>query len=127
MGVTVLDLDIRAIPLEDFMKALGRKSLRREGGFLIYNAPYADDRPTMSVDPQLNRWHDRQDGSHGDIYSLAAKITGSCDRSELNWFIASEMSQLRKVRVERIEPKSENSQRKSEREQKVKRKSGFRL
>jgi len=135
MGVTLLDLDIKAIPFTEFMAVMGKQPIKRDGSFLVYNAPYADNRPTMVVDMKMNRWHDAQDCSHGDIYSLAAKIIGSYDKSEINWFIASEMSKVREIRITRGSPIAGKPQRKQEsgqsqkarQEPKVKRKSIFRL
>ena len=51
----VIDLDIKNLPLEDFMKALGCEPIKREGNRLTYNAPYSTDgNATMVVDTEKN-------------------------------------------------------------------------
>ena len=94
MGLIVIDLDIKNLPLEDFMKALGYEPTRREGNRLTYNAPYsADGNATMVVDTEKNGWYDSNEPEkyYGGIYDLAYELTGSCNRSELNIYIAAQM------------------------------------
>ncbi len=94
MGLIVIDLDIRNLPLEDFMKALGYEPVKREGNRLTYNAPYSADRnATMVVDTEKNGWYDSREPEkyYGGIYDLAYELTGSCNRSELNLYIATQM------------------------------------
>ncbi len=94
MGLIVIDLDIKNLPLEDFMKALGHEPVKREGSRLTYNAPYSADRnATMVVDTEKNGRYDSKEPEkyYGGIYDLAYELTGSCNRSELNLYIATQM------------------------------------
>ena len=80
------------------MKALGQEHpVAADGNLRIYNAPY-DDKPgpTMVINIQTNLWRDTKSGAYGGIYDLAYELTGSCNMSELNRYIASEMSALEK-------------------------------
>lgn len=94
----VISLDIKKVKLIDFMKALGQKHpVAADGNLRIYNAPY-DDKPgpTMVINTETNLWRDTKSGAYGGIYDLAYELTGSCNMSELNRYIASEMSALEK-------------------------------
>ena len=98
MGLIVIDLDIKNLPLEDFMKALGHEPKKRNGNLLTYNAPYsADSNATMVVDTEKNGWYDSTEPEkyYGGIYDLAYELTGSCNRSELNIYIATQMKGVR--------------------------------
>lgn len=97
MGLIVIDLDIKNLPLEDFMKALGYEPIKREGNRLTYNAPYStDSNASMVVDTEKNGWYDREQPEqyYGGIYDLAYELTGSCNRSELNLYIATQMKRF---------------------------------
>lgn len=101
-------LDIKKVKLTDFMKALGQEHpVAADGNLRIYNAPY-DDKPgpTMVINIETNQWRDTKSGAYGSIYDLAYEITGSCNMSELNRYIASEMSALDKTKdkEQKIEP-----------------------
>ncbi len=101
MGLIVIDLDIRNLPLEDFMKALGYEPVKREGNRLTYNAPYsADSNATIVVDTEKNGWYDSKEPEkyYGGIYDLAYELTGSCNLSELNLYIATQMKNIREVK-----------------------------
>ena len=91
-------LDIKEVKLTDFMKALGQEHpVAADGNLRIYNAPYADKPdPTMVINIETNLWRDTKSGAYGGIYDLAYELTGSCNMSELNRYIASEMSALEK-------------------------------
>ncbi len=94
----MIDLDIKNLPLEDFMKALGYEPKKRNGNRLTYNAPYsADSNATMVVDTEKNGWYDSNEPEkyYGGIYDLAYELTGSCNRSELNLYIATQMKGVR--------------------------------
>ena len=39
MGMTVIDLDIKNLPLEDFMKAMGFEPIKRDNNLLTYESP----------------------------------------------------------------------------------------
>ena len=89
---TVIALDIRKLPLTDFLKAIGCEPLKKEGNFLTYLAPYDNERkPTMLVDTSTNQWRDINSKAYGGIYDLAYELTGSCNMSELNHYIAGQM------------------------------------
>lgn len=94
----VVGIDIKKVKLTDFMKALGQEHpVAADGNLRIYNAPY-DDKPgpTMVINIETNLWRDTKSGAYGGIYDLAYELTGSCNMSELNRYIASEMSALEK-------------------------------
>lgn len=111
-------LDIKKVKLTDFMKALGQEHpVAADGNLRIYNAPY-DDKPdpTMVINTETNLWRDTKSGAYGGIYDLAYELTGSCNMSELNRYIASEMSALEKPKEkdQKVEPsKSEQKPDKS--------------
>lgn len=102
MGLIVIDLDIKNLPLEDFMKAIGYEPIKREGNRLTYKAPYsADNNATMVVDTEKNGWYDSKEPEkyYGGIYDLAYELTGSCNRSELNLYIATQMKNIQEVKT----------------------------
>lgn len=100
----VIDLEISKIPLKDFMKALGCEPVRRDGHLLAYDAPYAGSQPhTMVVDTRSNTWFDSDNRKvGGGIYDLAREVTGSCSRSELNWYIAGQMHGYRDFSIRKV-------------------------
>ncbi len=95
---TIINLDIKKVKLTDFMKALGQEHpVAADGNLRIYNAPYdANPGPTMVINTETNLWRDTKSGAYGGIYDLAYELTGSCNMSELNRYISSEMSVLEK-------------------------------
>ena len=95
---TIMNFDPKKVRLIDFMKALGQEHpVAADGDLRIYFAPYTDDhKPTMVVNIVSNLWRDTELGAYGNIYDLAYEMTGSCNRSELNQYIATEMSALQK-------------------------------
>ena len=104
----VVGLDIKRVKLTDFMKALGQEHpVAADGNLRIYNAPYDDKSgPTMVINTETNLWRDTKSGAYGGIYDLAYELTGSCNMSELNRYIASEMSALEKSKEkeQKVEP-----------------------
>ncbi len=92
----VISLDIKKVKLTDFMKALGQEHpVAADGNLRVYKAPYDDKHePTMVINTETNLWRDTKSGAYGGIYDLAYELTGSCNMSELNRYIASEMSAL---------------------------------
>ena len=102
---TVIQLDIRKLPLTEFLKALGQEHpVAADGNLRIYNAPYsAKPESTMVVDIETNQWRDTKSGAYGGIYDLAYELTGSCNMSELNRYVAGEMKSY-----ETVKNKSEN-------------------
>mgnify|MGYP006976545454 FL=1 len=95
MGIKVFDLDIHNLPLADFMRSMGYESTACDGNRLTYDSPYSSN-GSIVVDTEKNGWYDMQEPekSYGGIYDLAYEITGSCNRSELNLFIAAEMKKI---------------------------------
>ena len=102
----ILQIDIRKIRLTDFMKALGQEHpVAADGNLRIYNAPYSvKPEPTMVINIETNQWRDTKSGAYGGIYDLAYELTGSCNMSELNRYIASEMKNLEKYNGVKVEP-----------------------
>lgn len=82
---TIIDLDIKNIPLTEFMKALGQEQpVAADGNLRIYNAPYdSEHAATMVINTETNLWRDTKSGAYGGIYDLAYELTGSCSMSEL--------------------------------------------
>lgn len=118
MGMTVIDLDIKNLPLEDFMKAMGFEPIKRDNNLLTYESPYSAN-GNIVVDTEANGWYDKAqpEKMYGGIYDLAYEIIGSANKSELNLFIASEMKKVRDVKMYDVtandpERKQEQPQRK---------------
>lgn len=108
---TIINLDIKKVKLTDFMKALGQEQpVAADGNLRIYNAPYdSKGEPTMVINTETNLWRDTKSGAYGSIYDLAYELTGSCNMSELNRYIAGEMQGLEKS--QKVEPsKAEQKQ-----------------
>ena len=101
---TVISIDIKKVKLTDFMKALGQEHpVAADGNLRIYNAPYdPKGEPTMVINTETNLWRDTKLGAYGSIYDLAYELTGSCNMSELNRYIAGQMQGLEKS--QKIEP-----------------------
>lgn len=104
----VISLDIKNVKLTDFMKALGQEHpVAADGNLRIYNAPYdANPGPTMVINTETNLWRDTKSGAYGGIYDLAYELTGSCNMSELNLYIAGQMSGMEKSKEkeQKVEP-----------------------
>ena len=101
---TVIDLDIDNIPLAEFMQSIGCKPVTTAGGLIAYNPPYNDSKaPTFVVNANTNRWIDTANGKKGGIYDLAYELTGTYNISDLNLYIATQMSSIREVKI-RHEP-----------------------
>ena len=113
----IIQMDIRKIRLTDFMKALGQEHpVAADGNLRIYNAPYSvKPEPTMVINIETNQWRDTKSGAYGGIYDLAYELTGSCNMSELNRYIAGEMSGYEKRNeIQELKPdppKQENEDR----------------
>ena len=103
-----VSLDIKKVKLTDFMKALGQEQpVAADGNLRIYKAPYdPNGEPTMVINTETNLWRDTKSGAYGGIYDLAYELTGSCNMSELNHYIAGQMSALEKSREkeQKVEP-----------------------
>ena len=108
-------LDIKKVKLTDFMKALGQEHpVAADGNLRIYNTPYDNKpRPTMVINTETNLWRDTKSGAYGGIYDLAYELTGSCNMSELNRYIAGQMQGLEKSqKVEPPKPEPDKPKRK---------------
>lgn len=112
---SIISLDIRHLPITEFMKALGQEQpVYADGNLRRYNAPYSDDKDaSMVVNIQTNQWRDVKTGAHGGIYDLAYELTGSCSMSELNHYIAGEMAGIKQSRKQ--EPPKQDEPPKSQR------------
>ena len=53
----------------------------------------------MVINTEANLWRDTKSGAYFGIYDLAHEMTGSCNMSELNQYIAGEMSDFKKAEV----------------------------
>ena len=72
-----------------------------DGNLRVYNAPYDDKHePTMVINTETNLWRDTKSGAYGGIYDLAYELTGSCNMSELNHYIAGQMGYFDKKNVQ---------------------------
>lgn len=104
----VIGLDIKKVKLTDFMKALGQEHpVVADGNLRIYNAPYdPKGEPTMVINTETNLWRDTKSGAYGSIYDLAYELTGSCNMSELNRYIAGQMQGFEKSteKVQKVKP-----------------------
>lgn len=104
----VVTPEIRKISLTDFMKALGHEHpVAADGNLRIYKAPYdPKGEPTMVINTETNLWRDTKSGAYGSIYDLAYELTGSCNMSELNRYIAGQMQGLEKSKEKerKVEP-----------------------
>lgn len=105
---TIISLDIKNVRLTEFMKALGQEHpVAADGNLRIYNAPYdPKGEPTMVINTETNLWRDTKSGAYGGIYDLAYELTGSCNMSELNRYIAGQMQGLEKSKEKerKVEP-----------------------
>lgn len=105
---TVINLDIKKVKLTDFMKALGQEHpVAADGNLRIFKAPYdPKGEPTMVINTETNLWRDTKSGAYGGIYDLAYELTGSCNMSELNRYIAGQMQGLEKSKEmeQKVEP-----------------------
>lgn len=99
-----ISLDIKKVKLTDFMKALGQEHpVAADGNLRIFKAPYdPKGEPTMVINTETNLWRDTKSGAYGGIYDLAYELTGSCNMSELNRYIAGQMQGLEKS--QKVEP-----------------------
>lgn len=112
---TVINLDIKKVKLTDFMKVLGQEHpVAADGNLCIYNAPYdPKGEPTMVINTETNLWRDTKSGAYGGIYDLAYELTGSCNMSELNRYIAGQMQGLEKSqKVEQTKQEPDKPKRK---------------
>ncbi len=95
---TVINLDIKKVKLTDFMMTLGQEHpVAADGNLRIYNTPYdPKGEPTLVINTETNLWRDTKSGAYGSIYDLAYELTGSCNMSELNRYIAGQMQGFEK-------------------------------
>lgn len=50
----------------------------------------------MVINTETNLWRDTKSGAYGGIYDLAYELTGSCNMSEQNHYIAGQMGYVDK-------------------------------
>lgn len=98
----VVDLDIKSVKLTDFMKAIGKNVVAADGELRIYDSPYDSNKGNLVVNTRTNQWRDTISGSNGGIYDLAYELTGSCNRSELNQYIAGELNDFQKKEMAKV-------------------------
>lgn len=115
----IINIEVSHVKLTDFMKALGYENpVKKDGSEWTYPAPYdPEQKPTMVIDTDRNEWCDEVNKCYGNIYDLAYELTGSCMRSELNWYVATQMSAVTNVEMKRVldeHPVKSNMQRKAE-------------
>ena len=104
MGIRVIDLDVHAIRLDVFLKVMGYDKVKTDGQYTVFKAPDESPQlPVCVVDTLNNQWSTPDGSAYGGIYDLAYEITGSCDRSEMNMFIAGEMSKVQEVKMFDVE------------------------
>ena len=58
------------------------------------------------INTETNLWRDTKSGAYGSIYDLAYELTGSCNMSELNRYIAGQMQGFEKSteKKQKVEP-----------------------
>lgn len=95
MGIKVIDLDIKNLPLEDFMRAMGYEPTGQHDNLLTFDSPYSIN-DSIVIDTKRNCWFDSKEPTkcYGGVYDLAYEIIGTCNKSDLNLFIASEMKKI---------------------------------
>ena len=72
--------DIRNVPVENYLQALGYAPVRKSANELLYHAPYREDRrPSFRVNVAKGLWFDFGLSKGGDIFDLAGEIIGSSD------------------------------------------------
>ena len=112
---TIINLNIKELPLTEFMAVLGQeRPVAADGNLRIYNAPYADKpEPTMVINIETNLWRDTKSGAYGGIFDLAYEMTGSCSMSKLNRYIAGEISGYEKrneIHERKTDPPKQNNE-----------------
>ena len=53
----------------------------------------------MVINTETNQWRDTKSGAYGGIYDLAYELTGSCNMSDLNIYIAGQMEGFSKEKT----------------------------
>ena len=72
--------DIKNLPVENYLQALGYAPVRKSANELLYHAPYREDRrPSFRVNVAKGLWFDFGLSKGGDIFDLAGEIIGSSD------------------------------------------------
>lgn len=104
MGIRVIDLDVHAIDLGTFLKTCGYTPDKMDGQYQTYKSVNEKgDLPVCVVDTLNNTWRTPNGEAYGGIYDLAYEMTGSCDKSQLNMFIATQMSTVQEVKMYDVE------------------------
>lgn len=91
-GVENIDM----IPLSEFMKVFGQKQpISKDENFLLYNVRNgANQMMVLMINSETNHWRDLKTGLHGDIYALAAALTGIENKCQLKKCIRTRMLEL---------------------------------
>lgn len=85
--------DIKKISLVEFLNQLGYQPNGRDSKGLWFYAPYRSERkPSFHVNPRKNLWFDFGSGEGGDIFTLAAELSGKADFVEQAKYIADIMN-----------------------------------
>lgn len=85
-------VEIRKIPLVEFLNQLGYQPTGRDSKGLWFYAPYRSERkPSFHVNPRKNLWFDFGTGAGGDIFSLAGELCNSSDFIRQAEYIAEKM------------------------------------
>lgn len=97
-----MDIDaIKGISLVDFLNHLNCQPVGRDRKGLWYLSPYRSERkPSFHVAPSKNVWYDFGTGEGGDIFTLAARLTGATDFMEQARYISEKLQ----MPVERPRP-----------------------
>lgn len=88
-----MDIDaVKGISLVDFLNHIGCEPVGRDRKGLWYLSPYRLERkPSFHVAPSRNVWYDFGTGEGGDIFTLAARLTGATDFMEQARYISEKM------------------------------------
>lgn len=72
----IVDLDIKNIPLTEFMKALGQEHpVSADGNLRVYNAPYDDNHAaTMVINTETNLWRDTNQELMAEYMTLHTRL-----------------------------------------------------
>lgn len=88
----VMDIRPQVLKLAAFVPGLGYEAITRHGDCISFKPPkFHPEYPEITVDVAKNKWYDAVTGKGGDIYNLAARLSGEEDPSEHLWFIAEVM------------------------------------
>lgn len=111
--------DLPYIKITDFMAAIGRKPIRKDGNLIVYEAPYncahlyreygieTKDKPTCVVDTVSNSWYDSKNKSYnlwGDLPQLAGAMFDSYDNEFRTRYLLDVMNDYIRKNTIRLNP-----------------------